>query len=45
MVTGKREVPASVDDNIWEYPFGELEEDDEIFYRRSESGENGLKKK
>jgi len=22
-----------MDDNIWEYPFGELEEDEEIFFR------------
>jgi hypothetical protein len=21
-----------MDDNIWEYPFGDLEDDDEIFY-------------
>lgn len=23
----------SMDDNIWEYPFGELDEDDEIFFQ------------
>jgi hypothetical protein len=22
-----------MDDNIWEYPFGELDEDEEIFFR------------
>jgi hypothetical protein len=24
-----------MDDNIWEYPFGELDEDEEIFFRTS----------
>jgi hypothetical protein len=23
-----------VDDNVWEYPFGDLDEDDELFYRK-----------
>jgi hypothetical protein len=23
-----------VDDNVWEYPFGELDDDDDIFYRK-----------
>jgi hypothetical protein len=22
-----------MDDNIWEYPFGDLEDDDDMFYR------------
>ncbi len=22
-----------MDDNIWEYPFGDLDEDDDMFYR------------
>jgi hypothetical protein len=27
-----------MDDNIWEYPFGELDDDDDMFYREPESG-------
>jgi hypothetical protein len=27
-----------MDDNIWEYPFGDLDDDDEIFYLKPESG-------
>ena len=27
-----------MDDNIWEYPFGELDDDDDIFYRKPEPG-------
>ncbi len=23
-----------MDDNVWEYPFGDLDDDDELFYRR-----------
>ena len=26
-----------MDDNIWEYPFGEIEEDDDLFMRTKES--------
>jgi hypothetical protein len=30
-----------MDDNIWEYPFGELDEDDDdTFYRRPETAFN-----
>jgi hypothetical protein len=25
-----------MDDNIWEYPFGEPEDDDDMFYREPE---------
>jgi hypothetical protein len=25
-----------VDDNVWEYPFGELDDDDEMFFRKPE---------
>ena len=27
-----------MDDNIWEYPFGELDEDDDMFYREPKPG-------
>ena len=23
-----------MDDNVWEYPFGDLDDDDEMFYRK-----------
>jgi hypothetical protein len=26
-----------MDDNIWEYPFGEIDDDEDIFYRQPES--------
>ena len=26
-----------MDDNIWEYPFGELDDDDDMFYREPET--------
>ena len=29
-----------MDDNIWEYPFGDVEEDDEIFYHAPVGTEN-----
>ncbi len=25
-----------MDDNIWEYPFGDIDEDDDIFFRKPE---------
>jgi hypothetical protein len=28
-----------MDDNIWEYPFGDLDEDDDLFYHKPESAE------
>ena len=27
---------ASVDDNVWEYPFGDLDEDDDLFFNKPE---------
>jgi hypothetical protein len=32
-----------VDDNIWEYPFGELEDDEEIFFLEPSRPENSKK--
>ncbi len=29
-----------MDDNIWEYPFGDLDDDDEMFYRKPEIRES-----
>ncbi len=26
-----------MDDNVWEYPFGDLDEDDEMFFHKSPS--------
>jgi hypothetical protein len=26
----------NMDDNVWEYPFGDLDDDDEMFYRKPE---------
>jgi hypothetical protein len=31
-----------VDDNIWEYPFGDIDEDDEMFFRRPDGSERRL---
>jgi hypothetical protein len=28
-----------MDDNIWEYPFGELDDDEDYYYREPESDE------
>jgi hypothetical protein len=30
-----------MEDSIWEYPFGELEEDDDLFFKQT--GKNRLK--
>ncbi len=27
---------SEMDDNIWEYPFGELDDDEDMFYREPE---------
>jgi hypothetical protein len=33
-----------MDDNIWEYPFGDLDEDDDIFFRKPERpGDSALR--
>ena len=26
-----------MDDNVWEYPFGELDDDDDMFFRKPEA--------
>jgi hypothetical protein len=31
-----------LDDNIWEYPFGEIDDDDDVFFHRPERGESRL---
>jgi hypothetical protein len=28
-----------MDDNVWEYPFGELDDDDDMFFRKPEKRE------
>jgi hypothetical protein len=31
-----------MDDNIWEYPFGDIDEDEDVFFRRPHNTEIGL---
>jgi hypothetical protein len=31
-----------VDDNIWEYPFGDIDEDEDVFFHRPEGSESRL---
>ena len=33
-----------MDDNIWEYPFGDLDDDDDMFYRKPDLAEGRLYK-
>ncbi|MBN1189718.1 MAG: hypothetical protein JXA46_08195 [Dehalococcoidales bacterium] len=28
----------NMDDNIWEYPFGDIDDDEDIYYRRPDCG-------
>jgi hypothetical protein len=30
-----------MDDNIWEYPFGEIDDDDDVFFHRPDSNKTG----
>jgi hypothetical protein len=31
-----------VDDNVWEYPFGELDDDEDMFFHEPENGREKL---
>jgi hypothetical protein len=31
-----------MDDNIWEYPFGDIDEDEDVFFRKPLNLETGL---
>lgn len=33
-----------MDDNVWEYPFGDLDEDDDMFCRKPESKDRSHKR-
>lgn len=33
-----------MDDNVWEYPFGDLDDDDDLFFRRPEIQDRSRKK-
>ncbi len=31
-----------MDDNIWEYPFGDIDEDDDMYFRKPDGSENRM---